>query len=173
MRRIRREEIKPEPYEIVSDALDNSLHMVHRPQFYSKFRAYLFTNFWIIALLFVMATVKCIFSEQEMAAAGGCFIATLGCLTICYWLWSGVKKKVKKEEQRLVFWGFFATGVVVVGKIILILTIILIPLALRIAGESGYVYMEITEGIHAGEYVLVRNKWNGQMEDIYGNTYEP
>ena len=41
MRRIRREEIKPEPYEIVSDALDNSLHMVHRPQFYSKFRAYL------------------------------------------------------------------------------------------------------------------------------------
>ena len=45
MRRIRREEIKPEPYEIVSDALDNSFHMVHRPQFYSKFRAYLFTNF--------------------------------------------------------------------------------------------------------------------------------
>ena len=58
MRRIRREEIKPEPYEIVSDALDNSLHMVHRPQFYSKFRAYLFTNFWIIALLFVILSVR-------------------------------------------------------------------------------------------------------------------
>ncbi len=154
-------------------AINKAADYVQNPRFYGKFRAYLFINFGGIALILIMLAVSFLLSGESegipifltllLFAAGSCLI--------CYLLWRPVSKKVDAEERKLVFAGFFSTGILVFGKVLLACTIILIPLAMHIGGEYEYEYRYVTSGLHAGSKVLCRRKWDGTIEDIYGNTY--
>lgn len=164
-------QIRPNPTDQIGGVLNQGIQYFQKPQFYGKFRAYCFINFGCIALLLVLITFM-FFKQGESAAAMGCLIMSVLAIALCYLIWLPVKRKVQPQDRRLVFWGFFASGVLIFGKILLIVLIITIPLALRIGGDNPYSYRMVQNGVHAGEYVLCRQKLNGQIEDIYGNIYE-
>lgn len=177
MRSVTEKEVKKDTVDLLIDGL-HVLGTVQKTipftKFYSKFRAYLFINFGGLALLCLMSCVKCLLSGENdnFPLAGFSIIVAVAFGMICCALWKGVEKKIPENERKLVFWGFFSMGVLTVGKLLLCLTIILIPLVLHMGGEYNYVYRHVDEGEHAGEMVLMRYKLNGQLEDIYGNIYE-
>lgn len=174
MREVEKQFIKPETEDVLIHHMNQATSAVQRPRFYGKFRAYLFCNFGVIAIVCLALTLMFLFSDDpgHLETAAGMAVITLFPALITWLIWKSVAKKVKPEERRLVFFGFFATGILVFGKLLLILTIILIPLAMRITGDTFYEYRYVSSGTHAGSYVLMRCKLNGQYEDIYGNVYE-
>lgn len=174
MRRVEKWEEKRDVSEVMLDTLGQATTIVSRPKFYSKFRAYLFMNFEVITVAALMMAVMYAMSDESdtLAAAGGCLLVAAGSAFICMRLWKTVSKKVKPEERRLVFLGFEMTAILVFVKVLLCFTLILIPFVMHIGEENPYVYRYINEGEHAGSTVLMRHKWNGQYEDIYGNIYE-
>lgn len=174
MRRLRRGEEKPDSERVLLEDMNRAIRTVHHSQFYSKFRAYLFINFLIIALGLVILAFRFMLSKENdtMPAAVMCALLAAANAFVSRLLWKGVARRCKQEERGLVFRGFFATGIFVTGKILLMLTLILIPFARAMAWGSDYVYRYVDEGEHAGETVLMRYKLNGQLEDIYGNVYE-
>ena len=173
MREVEKQFIKPETEDVLIHHLDQAASEVQRPRFYGKFRAYLFCNFAGISLVALLLTISFLFSDEpgHMETAGGMAVLTAFPILICWLIWKSVARKVPRQERGLVFGGFVVTGILVFGKVLLCCTIVLIPLALRIAGEVEYRYHYVREGTLAGSYVLMRCKLNGQYEDIYGNVY--
>lgn len=164
------EEKLQKTYQSFSQAADVAFY---HPKFYGKFRAYVFANFALIALTFWLIIFFNPDHEPHPEFLVLVIPFTAICLLICYLLWRPVRRKVREEERRMVLWGMFATGILTIGKILFFFTLILIPVALAIGGEyDQYEYRYVTKGRYAGERVLARRKWNGQMEDIYGNIYE-
>ena len=163
--------IKPDWNQQVKGVLDAGIHHFQKPEYFGKFRAYLFMNFIVIGLLLLMASITFL-GLGEKEAGFGCLMMTAADAVILFLLWLPVAKKAKPEERGLVFRGFFCTSVLVFGKVLLFCTIIFIPLALRIGGYNPFEYRTLSSGALAGQTILVRQKWNGQFEDRFGNIYE-
>ena len=159
--------IKPDPDQQIKGVLDQGINYFQKPEYFGKFRAYCFFNFIVIAAVLLLCTIA-FFTKGETSAAMGCLMMTAFDVLICYLIWLPVKKKARPEERRVVFRGFFATSVLVFGKVLLFVLIITIPLAFRIGGENPYKYLRLENGT----VVLARQKWNGQYEDSFGNIYE-
>lgn len=174
LRRVTGDEIKRDPGDVLIDLVDMVQKTVPYTQFYSKFRAYVFVNCVLFVLLGIMISLKCLLSGERdsFPLAGFSLIFAVIMIIFCKKLWESIAQKVPENERKLVFWGFFSTGVLTLGKLILYCTIILIPLIAYLGGEYKYTYRKIEEGEHAGEVVLMRYKLNGQLVDIYGNIYE-
>ena len=174
LRRVTGDEIRRDTGDVLIDLVDMAQKTVPYTEFYSKFRACVFINVGLFVVLGIMMSLKCLLSGESdsFPLAGFSLIFAVIMIFFCKKLWEGVAQKVPENERKLVFWGFFSTGVLTFGKILLYCTIILIPLIGYIGGEYKYTYRKIEEGEHAGEVVLMRYKLNGQLVDIYGNIYE-
>ena len=167
--------------EVKSDMFDRAgnlngimsecLSYYSKSQYFGKLKAYLFINAFFLGIAILVVTVFSLM-QGETEAGFGALILLVPLLVIAYMIWHSVEKKVKSGEKHVVFWSFFATGVLVFGKILMFMSIILIPLALMIGGEFEPEYKFVESGLFSGRYVLVRRKFNGQYEDNYGNIYE-
>lgn len=116
---------------------------------YSAFRAYCFFNFAVLGLM-------------AMGLMG---------LGIAYLFWLPVAKRVSAAARRAVFLNFCAAGTLAFGKALLMVTLVLIPFAIKIGSDSTYEEMLITTGPNAGQSVVVRYIGNGQYQDTDGNYY--
>lgn len=174
IRRVTGEEIKKDTADVMFDILNETQKLIPYTHYYSKFRAYLFINSGVFALLCFLISAKCSLSgdSENFPLGGFSLLAIVPFILICRWLWKGVEKKVLEKEKRLVFWGFFSTGVLTLAKLVLCTAVITIPLVFFIGGEYGYTYRMVEDGENAGEVVLMRYKLNGQLEDIYGRVYK-
>lgn len=174
IRRVTGEEIKKDTADVMFDILNETQKLIPYTHYYSKFRAYLFINSGVFALLCFLISAKCFLSgdSENFPLGGFSLLAIVPFILICRWLWKGVEKKVLEKEKRLVFWGFFSTGVLTLAKLVLCTAVITIPLVFFIGGEYGYTYRMVEDGENAGEVVLMRYKLNGQLEDIYGRVYK-
>ena len=165
--RVPQNQVKQDVHQQIGGVLDQGIGYFQKPEYFGKFRAYLFFNFIVIGLVLLLVTFA-FFKQGESAAAMGCLMMTVFDLAICYLIWLPVKRKAQPKDRRLVFRGFFATSVLVFGKVLLYALIITIPLAMKIGGYNPFSYRRT----NTGEIVLCREKWNGQIEDTYGNIYE-
>ena len=161
---------RPNAGQVIAGYLDQATTAVQDRRLYGKFRAYLFCNFGGIAIVALALTLRFLFSDEpdNLEVAGGMAILTIFPALITWLIWRSVAKKVSPEQRLPVFWGFFSTGIFVLGKVLLCFTIILIPLALRIAGHNPYEWRRTS----SGATILVRRKLNGQYEEVEGNIYE-
>lgn len=177
MRRVTGSEVKKNWDDIGIDMI-NAINVVQQnisyKNFYSKFRAYLFTNTALGVFSCIILIVLLLKSgEDDIYPVIGFFlIAAVGCVLICRALWKGVAKKVPENARKVVFRGFVLTGICIMGKMLLCGTIILIPLAVLVGGGYDYGYRYVDEGENAGNLVLMRYKLNGQLEDVNGKVYE-
>lgn len=171
MRQLERWEQRPEDYNMLDVGTSRAVEYFSAPEFYGKFRAYLFLNLWIIAAGMIVCVIRCLVTGETETALAFLIMGAV-CTGICWLLWRPVAKRAKPEERRLVFWGMVAQGMMILVKLFMLAAIVTIPLLNRVDLYDLYEYRYVDQGIHEGEYVLMRLKMNGQWEDIYGNKYE-
>ena len=171
MRQLERWEQRREDYNMLDVDTSRAVEYFSAPEFYSKFRAYLFLNFWIIAAGMIVCVIRCLVTGETETALGFLIMGAV-CTGICWLLWRPVAKRARPEERRLVFWGMVAQGVMILIKLFMLAAIVTIPLLNRVDLYDLYEYRYVDQGIHKGEYVLMHLKMNGQWEDIYGNKYD-
>lgn len=170
MRELEKREQLPDDYNALDVDTSRAIEYFSAPEFYGKFRAYLFVNFAIIAVGMLVCVIRC-FSEGEGETAMGFLTMAALLAGFCWLLWRPVAKKAQPEERRLVFFGMLSQGLMVLIKLVLFFAIVTIPLINHLNYYSRYEYRYVKQGRHKGEYVLMRIKMNGQWEDIYGNKY--
>lgn len=134
---------------------------------YTKGSAYLFGNFGILALAFCVIGPLVFWAKQELGVALGCFIVGIPCALIAYGVWGRVKKKADNSGQVQVMGQFVIDSLFLLGKILLTMTIILIPFAKAIGSDVQWAERTTSEGLH----VIVKNKGDGEYEDALGNKY--
>lgn len=171
MRMVEDWERRPENLNILDQTTDEFIGMTANQKFYGKFRAYLFTNFWIIGAGLLVCVIRCVLTGEWEAVAGFLGMAAIP-IGLCWLLWRGVARRTEKKERSFVFWGFVSHGLAVLFKVMMYASILLLPLVNQINTIERYSYREITEGRYRGEWVLTRYKMNGQLVDLYGNVYE-
>lgn len=135
---------------------------------YSAFRAYCFFNFAVLGLMVLVLGLTQVGSDAVFGI--GLLVIGLIGVGIAYLFWIPVAKKVPAEARKAVFANFCITGTYTFGKVLLMVTLVLIPLAIKI-GNDPYVEMQVTTGPNAGETVLVRRLGNGRYQDTDGNYY--
>lgn len=171
MRQLEKREQLPENYNFLDVETSRAIEYFSAPEYYGKFRAYLFVNFSIITVGMIVCIIRCL-SEGDGETTMG-FVTMAALLAgFCWLLWHPVAKKVRPEERRLVFFGMLSQGLMILIKLIMLFGIVTIPLINRVNYYSLYEYRYVSQGRHKGEYVLMRLKMNGQWEDIYGNKYD-
>ena len=166
----KRTDVEDTVKSIVSN-LNTGINVFAKPNYFNKLQAYLFMNFAVIGLLLVLFVFRAFVEGSYDAAAGFLMITGLD-LLICFLIWETVSYKVRSNEKKVVFGSFVFTGVLIFGKILLIMLIIGIPFAMMIGTESSLEYRYVESGSFCGRYVLTRRNWNGQLVDNYGNLYE-
>ena len=170
VRQLSKEEILPEDLNIAAVTINRTIEFYSAPEFYGKARAYFFTNFVIITFGLLICTVRS-FLFEDIENTLGFIIMTLLPAFISYLIWRPVSKKAHFKEYRLITAGMIAQGFLIMVKMMMILSLLLIPLANHVVTLDRYEYMYVTKGKHKGEWVLMRLKMNGQWQDIYGNKY--
>lgn len=170
VRQLSKEEILPEDLNIAAVTINRTIEFYSAPEFYGKARAYFFTNFVIITFGLLICTVRS-FLFEDIETTLGFIIMTLLPAFISYLIWRPVSKKAHFKEYRLITAGMIAQGFLIMVKMMMILSLLLIPLANHVVTLDRYEYMYVTKGKHKGEWVLMRLKMNGQWKDIYGNKY--
>ncbi len=170
VRQLSREEILPDNLNIAEVAINRAVAFCGAPEFYGKPRAYFFTNFVIITLGLCICTVRSLLFE-DIETTFGFIITTLLPAFISYLIWRPVSKKAHFKEYRLITAGMLAQGMLIMIKMMMILSLFLIPFIGYFHTIDRYEYMYVAQGEHKGEWVLMRFKMNGQWQDIYGNKY--
>ena len=140
-------------------------------QYFGKFRAYLFGNFVILSLLLLLITCK-FFLDGDIEASLGMLVLFAGGVLIAWWIWKSVEKKVPRHLRNKVFVAFCINGLVIVGKIALIIMIITIPLVFLFGGEFGYKEYTILEGPNRGETVFAKKHGNDEVIDTDGKVHK-
>lgn len=136
---------------------------------YSAFRAYCFFNFTVLGLMALILGLTQLAGDTVFG--GGLMAMGLMGLGIAYLFWLPVAKRVSAAARRAVFLNFCAAGTLAFGKALLMVTLVLIPFAIKIGSDSTYEEMLITTGPNAGQSVVVRYIGNGQYQDTDGNYY--
>lgn len=140
-------------------------------QYFGKFKAYLFSNFMILSLLLLLLTCK-FFLDGDIEVSLGMFVLLAGSALIAWRTWKSVEKKVPRHLKNKVFVAFCINGLLVVGKIVLVILIITIPFVFFIGGEFEYKEYTILDGPNRGETVFARNHGNGEVIDTDGKIHK-
>lgn len=133
---------------------------------YGRLKAYLFGNFGILALAFgVIAPL--VMDDPDLK--GGFFFMGLVCAGVCALLWLGVSKKAKacNMSQTGVFWQFVLDSFLMFVKVLLCMTVVLIPLVSSITSHIEWEDRQTT----SGRGVRVKKTGEGKYEDAMGNRY--
>jgi len=133
---------------------------------YGKFKAYLFGNFGLLALAFgVIAPLV----MEDPDLKGGFFFMGLLSAGICALLWLGVSRKAKARNmsQLGVFGQLVLDSMLMVVKVLLCMTVVLIPLVSSITSHIEWEDRRTT----SGQSVRVKKIGNGRYEDAMGNRY--
>lgn len=133
---------------------------------YGKFKAYLFGNFGIMALAFgVIAPL--VMDDPDLK--GGFFFVGLLCAGVCALLWLGVSRKAKARNlsQGSVFGMFVLDSFLMFVKVLLCMTVVLIPLVSSITSHIEWEERTTT----SGRRVNVKKTGEGEYEDAMGNRY--
>lgn len=149
--------------------MEYTIDITRSKKLYSAFRAYCFFNFAVLGLIALIFGLTQLGSDTVFG--GGLIVMGLMGVGIAYLFWMPVAKKVPAAARGAVFSNFCVTGIFTFGKVLLMFTLILIPLAIKIGSDSTYAEMLITTGPNAGETVVVRYVGNGQYQDTDGNLY--
>lgn len=148
--------------------MGNTVDKTRKKKLYSAFRAYCFINFAFLGLIALCVGLTQI-GEDAVFGIGLLVMGLIG-LGIAYLFWLPVTKRVQPADRKAVFWNFCLTGFLTFAKGLLICTLILIPLAIRIA-DNRYEELVITSGVNAGETILVRHAGGNEYRDVNGNIY--
>lgn len=148
--------------------MGNTIDTTRSRKLYGSFRAYCFFNFVVLGLMALAVGLTQLGTDTEFGA--GLIVIGLIGVGIGYLFWLPVAKRVQPTARNAVFLNFCLTGLLAFGKVLLACTVILIPLAIKIA-SNPYEEMLITTGPNAGETVPVRYIGNGEYRDIDGKIY--
>lgn len=134
---------------------------------YGKGAAYGFGNFGIIGLAFGIIGPLIALNSEQPEAALGMLLFGLPSLLIAAGIWLSVQKKAKERGQDGVMPQFVADSVLMFAKVLLMMTIILIPLVKHIGSDIQW--EEHTTA--SGGRVTVKKTGEGEYEDAAGNRY--
>lgn len=134
---------------------------------YNKFVAYLFANFALLGIGFgIIAPI--LYASKSAKASGGFLMFGIPCLLIAALIGFLVYKAGKKRGQKYFFGEFIKDSIVIFAKVMMFLSIILIPLAVSIGRGSGdWSDRKTTDGTN----VTVQDVGNGEYRDALGNKY--
>lgn len=138
-------------------------------QYFGKFRAYLFANFGILALVCAAIAFVGVTQGEFYMLSMLLFAAAFG--FVSYLLWKGVAKKVPEAERKTIFKIFCMTSILVFGKVLLCCTVILIPFALAIGGAYDYQKYVVTDEYGRQKVMYLRYNKQGDLIDSSGNKY--
>lgn len=127
---------------------------------YGKMTAYAFINFGLIGIAFVLAAM--------FAKEGSFLLLGLPCLLVAAAIASSVQKKAKSRGQDGVLLQLVGDGMLLFLRLLLMMTIILIPLVKGICSNVQWEERKTT----SGATVRVKKNGDGTYEDIDGNRYE-
>jgi len=153
--------------QIRSHTLNAGSHVTSLKRCYTKGSAYLFGNFGILAVAFCVLAPIIFLKKQESELAMGCFIVGIPCALIAFGVWSRVKKQAAHSGQVQVMGQFVIDSILLFGKILLIMTIVLIPLAKSICSNVQWADRITNEGLR----VMVKKTGDGEYEDTSGKKY--
>ena len=134
---------------------------------YGKMSAYLFGNFGILALAFMVIGPLC-YIGADPAAAGALFMCGLPMFAVAALVWLHVSQKVKKSGQVGAMPQFVLDSLLMFAKVLFIMMIVFIPLALAIGRNIEWEEKKTT----SGKTVRVHKTSDGVYEDAEGNVYE-
>ena len=133
---------------------------------YGKFSAYLFGNFGILTLAFMIIAPLCFMgSDKEMAQIF--FFLGLPCLAICALIWWRVSKKANPYGARNVMPLFVLDSLLMFVRFMLIMLDFTIPLV-KLIGSNIQWEQRTTS---SGRTVTVKRTGEDEYEDVHGNRY--
>jgi len=133
---------------------------------YGKFTAYLFGNFGVMALAFMVIAPLCFLGrDAEMAMIF--FVIGIPCAAICALLWWRVSAKAKRYGQTNVMVQFILDSLLMFVRFMLMMLIVTIPLVRAIG--SNIQWEERTTA--SGRTVTVKKTGDDEYEDAAGNRY--
>lgn len=133
---------------------------------YGKFSAYLFGNFGILTLAFMIIAPLCFMgSDKEMATIFFCI--GLPCFAICALIWWRVSKKAAPYGARNVMPLFVLDSLLMFVRLMLIMLIFTIPLVKLIGSNIQWEQRTTT----TGRTVVVKKTGEDEYEDASGNRY--
>ena len=133
---------------------------------YSKGTAYAFANFGFMGLGFGILGPM-LLAKRQPDTVTGLLMFGLPCLLIAASIWMSVRKKAKKRGLEGVMPRFLADSILLFGKILLCMSIILIPLVIAIANGSPWETRQTADG----RTVRVRKTGDGCYVDPDGRQY--
>lgn len=146
--------------------LQESSNVTSLEKCYGKFTAYLFMNFAMLTVAFGIIAPM-IIGGRDPEAVPGFLVIGIGSFLISASIWSTVSKKAKKRGQTNVMGEFVMDGFLIFIKVLLCMTIFLIPLAKTIGDNREWENKKTV----SGRSVTVRRTSQDGYEDAYGNRY--
>lgn len=136
---------------------------------YGKFTAYLFGNFSVLAFAFcILGPVIFLFVRKEdVEVALGLFILGVPCAFIAALIWLYVKSKAKKRGLTNVMGQFALDSLLVFTKVLLMMTIILVPFVKWMGNDIQWESRKTIDGLD----VVVKRTGENTFEDSLGNRY--
>ena len=135
---------------------------------YNKFVAYLFGNFSVLGVGFGVIGPIILASGKQPEAAVGLLAFGIPCILLAALIGFLVYMTGKKRGQSCFFGEFITDSLLMLGKVLLCMTIILIPLVIKIGSSSGeWSYRKTTDG----REVYVQKTGDGEYRDAYGKNY--
>ncbi len=133
---------------------------------YGKFTAYLFGNFSLLTLAFMIIAPLCFMStDKEMAQIF--FFIGLPCFAICALLWLRVMKKAKRYGQSNVMVRFVLDSMLMFVRFMLTILVVTIPLVKAIGSDIKW-EQRTTK---TGRTVVAKKTGEDEYEDVSGKRY--